>query len=116
MRYRLSLDSDTFTAAKEDFDRLLLATLNKMRKQDISEGSVCLKIDIALYKQFPVDENGERQELYVPKFAHVVQAAISMKDKVKGKLDGDFVLEVRGGMPELFDRDSDTLFDREEAP
>lgn len=112
MRHVLSLSGGTFSAAKEDFDRLLLNTLNRMKTQEILEGSITLRIDVSLMQQFPYDEDGNMREIYVPSFTHEVASALSVKDKKKGNMEGDFVLEVRDGVPMLFDRDTDNLFDR----
>ncbi len=112
MRYDLSLRGDTFTPVVEAFDRRLLATLDRMRKQELTEGSVTLKISIELWKQFPIDEDGQEHEIFVPTFDHEVSSQIVQKDKTSGKIDKDFVL-VRGadGLPALVSRDSDNLFD-----
>lgn len=119
MRYELSLRGDTFTPVVEAFDRRLLATLDRMRKQGLNEGSVTLKISIELRKQFPIDEDGQEHEIFVPTFDHEVSSQIVQKDKASGKIDEDFVL-VRGadGLPALVSRDSENLFDmveRQEA-
>ena len=112
MRYELSLKGVTFTPVVEAFDRRLLATLDRMRKQGLNEGSVTLKISIELWKQFPIDEDGQEHEVFVPTFEHEVSSQIVQKDKASGKIDEDFVL-VRGadGMPALVSRDSENLFD-----
>ena len=112
MSYDLSLRGDTFTPVVEAFDRRLLATLDRMRKQELTEGSVTLKISIELWKQFPIDEDGQEHEIFVPTFDHEVSSQIVQKDKTSGKIDKDFVL-VRGadGLPALVSRDSDNLFD-----
>lgn len=112
MRYDLSLRGDTFTPVVEAFDRRLLATLDRMRKQELTEGSVTLKISIELWKQFPIDEDGQEHEIFVPTFDHEVSSQIVQKDKASGKIDEDFVL-VRGadGLPALVSRDSENLFD-----
>lgn len=112
MRYDLSLKGDTFTPVVESFDRRLLATLDRMRKQGLNEGSVTLKISIELWKQFPIDEDGQEHEIFVPTFDHEVSSQIVQKDKASGKIDEDFVL-VRGadGLPALVSRDSENLFD-----
>lgn len=112
MRYDLSLRGDTFTPVVEAFDRRLLATLDRMRKQELTEGSVTLKISIELWKQFPIDEDGQENEIFVPTFDHEVSSQIVQKDKTSGKIDKDFVL-VRGadGLPALVSRDSENLFD-----
>ena len=119
MRYELSLRGDTFTPVVEAFDRRLLATLDRMRKQGLQEGSITLRLNIELWKQFPIDEDGQEHEVFVPTFEHEVSSQIVQKDKASGKIDEDFVL-VRGadGLPALVSRDSENLFDmveRQEA-
>lgn len=112
MRYDLSLKGDTFTPVVESFDRRLLATLDRMRKQGLQEGSITLRLNIELWKQFPIDEDGQEHEIFVPTFDHEVSSQIVQKDKASGKIDEDFVL-VRGadGLPALVSRDSENLFD-----
>ena len=112
MRYELSLKGDTFTPVVEAFDRRLLATLDRMRKQGLQEGSITLKLNVELWKQFPIDEDGQEHEVFVPSFEHEVSSQIVQKDKASGKIDEDFVL-VRGadGLPALVSRDSENLFD-----
>lgn len=112
MRYDLSLKGDTFTPVVEAFDRRLLATLDRMRKQGLQEGSITLRLNIELWKQFPIDEDGQEHEIFVPTFDHEVSRQIVQKDKASGKIDEDFVL-VRGadGLPALVSRDSENLFD-----
>lgn len=112
MRYELSLASDTFTPAVEAFDRQLLALLKRMRKQNINEGSISLKINIELWKQFPVDEHGNEREIFVPVFNHEVSSQLTQKDKQSGKIDQDFVLVLGAdGLPAMYSRDTDNLFD-----
>lgn len=112
MRYDLSLKGDTFTPVVEAFDRRLLATLDRMRRQKLTEGSITLKISIDLEQEFPIDEDGQEHEVFVPTFDHEVSSQIVQKDKTSGKIDEDFVL-VRGadGLPALVSRDSENLFD-----
>lgn len=112
MRYELSLKGDTFTPVVEAFDRRLLATLDRMRKQKLTEGSITLKISIDLEQEFPIDEDGQEHEIFVPTFDHEVSSQIVQKDKASGKIDEDFVL-VRGadGLPALVSRDSENIFD-----
>ena len=112
MRYELSLRGDTFTPVVEAFDSRLLATLDRMRKQKLTEGSITLKISIDLEQEFPIDEDGQEHEIFVPTFDHEVSSQIVQKDKASGKIDEDFVL-VRGadGLPALVSRNSENLFD-----
>ena len=112
MRYELSLRGDTFTPVVEAFDRRLLATLDRMRRQKLTEGSITLKISIDLEQEFPIDEDGQEHEIFVPTFDHEVSSQIVQKDRTSGKIDKDFVL-VRGadGLPALVSRDSENIFD-----
>lgn len=112
MRYELSRRGDTFTPVVESFDRRLLATLDRMRKQGLKEGSIMLKLSIDLEQEFPIDEDGQEHEVFVPTFEHEVSSQIVQKDKASGKIDEDFVL-VRGadGLPALVSRDNVNLFD-----
>ena len=112
MRYELSLASETFTPAVEAFDRQLLALLSRMRKLNISEGCVSLKISVSLERQFPLDEAGNKREIYVPKFEHETAAQIVQKSKTSGEIDEDFVLVLGAdGLPAMYSRDTDNLFD-----
>lgn len=119
MKYGLSLASETFTPAVEAFDRQMIALLRRMRQQHISEGSVSLKISVSLERQFPLDEEGNKREIYVPRFEHETAAQIVQKAKTSGEISEDFVLVIgRDGLPEMVSRDTDNLFDmvaREEA-
>ena len=111
MRYDLSLKGDTFSPEVEEFDRQLLRVLERMRKQGMREGNVTLRLAIELDKQFPIDEDGQEHEIYVPRFEHEVGAQITQKAKVKGEIAEDFVLTIEKGMPKLVSRDTDNLFD-----
>ena len=119
MRYELGRASGTVTPAVEAFDRQMIALLRRMRQQHISEGSVSLKISVSLERQFPLDEEGNQREIYVPKFEHETAAQIVQKAKTSGEISEDFVLVIgRDGLPEMVSRDTDNLFDmvaREEA-
>lgn len=112
MRYDLSLAGDTFTPAREAFDRQMISMLQRMRKQGNREGSVTLKISVSISRQFPLDEDGKQREIYVPKFEHETNAQIVQKAKTSGEIDEDFVLVIgKDGMPSVVSRDTDNLFD-----
>lgn len=112
MRYELSLKGDTFAPAVEAFNQKLLAVLDRMRRQQLHEGSVTLKLSITLERQWPVDEDGQQHEIFVPTFDHEVGSQIVQKAKSSGKIDEDFILVIgRDGLPELVSRDTDNLFD-----
>lgn len=112
MRYDLSLAGDTFTPAREAFDRQMISMLQRMRKYGNREGSVTLKISVSIERQFPLDDDGNQREIYVPKFEHETNAQIVQKAKTSGEIDEDFVLVIgKDGMPSVVSRDTDNLFD-----
>lgn len=112
MRYDLSLRGDTFSPAVDDFDKQLTVLLSRMRNQRLDEGSITLKFSIELERQFPVDEDGNSRELFVPKFDHEVTTQITQKTKCNGVIDHDFVLTMStDGIVGLYSRDTENLFD-----
>ena len=112
MKYDLSLAGDTFTPAREAFDRQMISMLQRMRKQGNREGSVTLKISVSIERQFPLDDDGNQREIYVPKFEHETNAQIVQKAKTSGEINEDFVLVIgKDGMPSVVSRDTDNLFD-----
>lgn len=112
MRYDMSLAGDTFTPAREAFDRQMISMLQRMCKQGNRGGSVTLKISVSIERQFPLDDDGNQREIYVPKFEHETNAQIVQKAKTSGEIDEDFVLVIgKDGMPSVVSRDTDNLFD-----
>ena len=82
-------------------------------------GQRVAQISVSLERQFPLDEEGNQREIYVPKFEHETAAQIVQKAKTSGEISEDFVLVIgRDGLPKMVSRDTDNLFDmvaREEA-
>lgn len=112
MRYDISLRGDTFSPAANDFDLELAVLLSRMRNLNIEEGTITLKLNIELERQFPVDEDGNQREIYVPQFEHEVTTALTQKTKRTGEIDHDFVLTMSpDGIVGLYSRDTENLFD-----
>ena len=112
MRYDISLRGDTFSPAANDFDLELAVLLSRMRNLNIEEGTITLRLNIELERQFPVDEDGNEREIYVPRFEHEVTTALTQKTKRNGVIDHDFVLTMSSdGIVGLYSRDTANLFD-----
>lgn len=112
MRYDLSLRGDTFSPVVDDFDKQLTVLISRMRNQRLNEGSITLKLNIELERQFPADEDGNSRELFVPKFNHEVMTQTTQKTKRNGVIDHDFVLTMSvDGIVGLYSRDTENLFD-----
>lgn len=90
MKYKLSLDSDTFSDMKSKFNEALTGIIKNMQDKEASDGSITLKMNISLSKQFPFDDDGNMQEVYKPSFMHEISSEIKLKtEKVKGELARD---------------------------
>jgi hypothetical protein len=87
----VTIYSEAFSKLREDFNKMIEATLTKMRQKDSSDASLTLKLDIELEKTFePIelpDGTQTTRDVFMPIFSHKVSSAISIKSEVKGKFD-----------------------------
>lgn len=111
MKYSLSLGGDLLTPARDAFDKMMLGVIDRMKKRGLSEGSVTLKLSVTLAKQFPVDDDGNEQEIFIPTLAHEVRGETKQATKVSGEINADIVLGENGGLPVIYSRDDRTIFD-----
>ena len=93
----LSLDTDTFSVLKEQFDRVLNKTLGNMEMKGANTATITMKLDIELDKDSRDTGNGFK-EFTLPKFKHTINSVMQVKDKASGELTGDYAL--------VFDADS----------
>ena len=54
----MTLESDTFQAARETFNLMMQKLFRKMEQSDMDEGSIDLKISIELNEDFVPQEDG----------------------------------------------------------
>lgn len=87
----LSLNGDTFSALKDDFDSILAQTLGNMESKGADEAVITLKLGITLEKQSFV-RNDEPEELVKPSFKHDISSVMQVKNKKSGSLSGDYEL------------------------
>lgn len=88
---RLDFDSDTFEQMKVDMNFVLQRLLGNMLEKGTNEGSMTIKIDVTMIKEFipnyDPDIDGESREVSKPQFKHKVTSAVKINDEKSGKYD-----------------------------
>jgi hypothetical protein len=87
----ISIYSEAFHNLRNDFDKMMIETIQKMQQKCSSDASITIKLDIELEKTFdPVDlKDGTRttRDVYIPHFSHKVTSAIQIKSQLAGRYD-----------------------------
>ena len=87
----VTIYSEAICKLRDDFNKMIEATLTKMKQKDSSDASLTLKLDIEIEKTFePMklpDGTQTMRDVYIPHFSHKVSSAMSIKSEVKGKFD-----------------------------
>lgn len=104
MEYNLSLKSDIFAEAVENFDAKLRDTLAKLHKQRDADASVTLKVSFYLASEKEYDEDGVEREVVRPFFDCISASTIAQKSKISTPIERELKLR---------DLDENTLFDME---
>ena len=93
---RLDFDSDTFEEMKKDMNFVLQRLIGNMREKDTDEGSMTLKIDVTMVKEFIPNYDpsikGEIREVNKPQFKHKVTSAVKINDEKSGNFDNEMEL------------------------
>lgn len=114
---KLSLDGDAFAVLKEDFDLALGRVLGEMEMRKSDEATITLKLDISLTPS-SVNCGGEIKDITKPAFAHQITSVIQVKDKVTGKMKGEFAMvwddDEKGYVLRKIDNGQLNLFDEED--
>lgn len=87
----LSLDGQTFSMLKEQFDRVLNRTIGNMQMKGAEDATLTLKLSISLEKETRTTPDGVI-DATIPKFKHDISSVMQVKDKVSGELVGDYQL------------------------
>lgn len=88
---QLSLDGDTFSVLKKDFDAVLLRTVGNMESKSADEATITLKLTISLEKEH-TNFGEEPKQITRPTFKHDISSVMQVKDKVSGTLKEDYEL------------------------
>ena len=90
---KLDFDSDTFENMKHDMNFVLQRLLGNMIEKQSNEGSMTIKIDVTMVKEFipNYDPNikGESRETSKPQFKHKVTSAVKITDEKGGNLNNE---------------------------
>lgn len=90
---QLSLNGDTFTALKEDFDSILARTISNMETKGANEATITLKLSVSLEKaMLTFGDDMEQKETVKPTFKHDISSVMQVKDKKSGSISGDYEL------------------------
>lgn len=124
----MKIESDVFTAARENFDLLLQRLFKSMEKNVSNEGSITLKVDLEMVQDWVPDGDGGSKEVNRPVIKHKVSIAVPVKDSIDSKKDTGmdlvydedlkrYVLKYinAGGQQSLFDPDYEQNLKGEDA-
>ncbi len=93
---RLDFDSDTFEDMKKDMNFVLQRLIGNMQEKGTSEGSMTLKIDVTMVKEYvpnyDPDVPGETREISKPQFKHKVTSAVKINDEKSGNFNNEMEL------------------------
>lgn len=93
---RLDFDSDTFADMKRDMNFVLQRLIGNMQEKGTNEGSMTLKIDVTMAKEFIPNYDpkiqGETREISKPQFKHKVTSAVKINDEKSGNLNNEMEL------------------------
>lgn len=114
----IKIESDVFANARDNFDLLLQRLFRSMEKNNSDEGSITLKVDLEMVRDWVPDEDGKSIEVNKPVIKHKVSIAVPVKDSIDSKRDtrmnlvwddelNRYVLRYinTGGQRSLFDED-----------
>lgn len=83
----LTLESDIFAQARENFDVLLQRLFRSMQKNNSDEGSITMKVDLEMSKDWVPDGEGGSVEINKPVLKHKVSIAVPVKSHLDSKKD-----------------------------
>ena len=93
---KLDFDSDTFEEMKKDMNFVLQRLIGNMQEKGSDEGSMTLKIDVTMVKEFipnyDPDIRGESREVSKPQFKHKVTSVVKINDEKSGSFNNEMEL------------------------
>ena len=116
----LSLNEDTFSNLKKDFDSILNRTIGNMEMKGASDATITLKLTVSLDKR-SMTVGDSVQEFNRPTFKHNISSVMQIKDKATGQLGGEYAMvwdpeeerfvlrQFTGGQTSMFDEDYETV-------
>lgn len=87
----LSLNEETFSTLKKDFDTILNRTLGNMEMKGATDAVITLKLTVGLdERSFSVGEGIQKYKK--PTFKHEINSVMQIKDKMTGQLSGEYAM------------------------
>lgn len=92
----LDFNSDTFEEMKRDMNFVLQRLIGNMQEKGTNEGSMTLKINVTMVKEFILNYNsdvkGATREVSKPQFKHKVTSAVQINDEKSGAFNNEMEL------------------------
>lgn len=92
----LNIDSNAFSAMKEDFNKVLRRTLGNMQVKESDEATLTLKLSIKLSETEVPDWDAASpnamKTIHKPRFDHKVSSVMQIKTEESGSLKGEYEL------------------------
>lgn len=128
----LRFGDEAFAPVTNDADRVLQKLLKNMMEKGSSEGSLTIKIDVAMVmdvvQNFDPDIEGDTRKVLRPKLSHKVSSVMQIKDESKGNMNndgyelvwdetlGEYILKpIEQAQQSIFDVEYTVVQDSEEA-
>ena len=93
---KLNIESDAFSAMKQDFDKVLRRTLANMQQKESSDATLTLKLSISLTEQDAPDFESAyanaMRKVQKPRFDHKISSVMQIKTEESGSLKGEYEL------------------------
>lgn len=116
----LSLNEDTFSSLKKDFDTILNRTIGNMEMKGATDATITMKLTVSLDKR-SMTVGDTVQEFKKPTFKHEINSVMQIKDKATGQLGGEYAMvwdseeerfvlrQFTGGQTSMFDDDYESV-------
>ncbi len=88
--FELDINTNTFVKFKNDFNVMLKEILTKMRKKEVEDADITVKMSIRL-PEFYVAEID--RDCIMPVFTHKITSKMQLKSECQGTLAGKFELK-----------------------
>ena len=127
--YPLSLNGDTFSALKSDYDSMLRHTISKMEDLRVEDATITIKVGVTLEKDqardFQANGYDAMRDIVKPTFKHEISTVMQIKNKKSGTLGGSMEMvwdkelcqyvmrDIDNGQTTLFDQDGKQVVDAE---
>lgn len=88
----ITMESESFSQIREKFNLLLQRLFQKMEQNHSDEGSITMKVDVAIGTDFIPDENGSSKEVHKPVLKYKISTQVPVKDGQNGQKDTGMAL------------------------